>query len=298
MFYLQKAVLSSILVLLLILPCFAKERKAVQKKERKAVQKKEDTYLLKYKFKKDDALKYKLKSTIKGSFIHGDTPSLPFEATLDILLLSRVLNVSDDGVIALQMTPLEVTPNIKGLGLLRLPEEFKAVSYIMNFTDRGRTLKTVGLSEFPMDSDIAVTLRMIAEASPYVELVFPSNPVKVGDSWELNVIKDEKIPVKVKYFFEGIEKIKGEKCAKISSIFSFPFSSLNIIPGGDYNPIRGIVNATGKYYFSIDRGIVVKYEIDGDLKINALLTSVVQGKYDTKILNVNAKGSMIIELQE
>lgn len=250
-------------------------------------------YLLKYRFKEGETQKYELTLDGRGTARIGESNPFPFELKTKIFLEGEVKEVSADGIITLKLTPSDIQVNLKPQVGFTIPKEFKTITYSITFTPQGRTLKTEGLSEFPTNSDAEVGLRILAESASYAELIFPDRPVKVGDTWEQKVVKDIRSPVVIKY---KLEEVKNDT-AVISSTVSFPISTLNIIEVGDYNPVRGVVKGITRYYFSLKKSQVVKYESEGKFKFNALKTSLQNEEYQLNFLSADFEGKITIQIK-
>lgn len=278
----SKVILGSVLILLLGISSFA--------------QGKGET--LRFKFLKGEKVTYRL--TVSGEGRAGFDPTLlPLKLEMDLLVGTEVLDVSPEGVVDLKIVPKDIEIYIKPLGIITVPQEFKKTSFVVKISPRGKTVGGSGLEKFSMHTDAEVFLRLIAENMIYFNLVLPEGKVEIGDKWEEVIVKAPHQPVEVKYTFEGYKKEKGVDCVVIrSSKMSFPFTTLGLIPTGDYNPLRGKITATLAEYFDKDRGRLVKLFSPISFEMYGIITRQIQNEVNVKVLKMYFEGEANLEMQE
>jgi hypothetical protein len=97
--------------------------------------------------------------------------------------------------------------------------------------------------------------------------VLPKNAVKEGDTWTSNDTLDSKapantiwMPVEANYKFEGIEKIDGIDCAKISAILSGTRKMTTQSQGMEIHT-SGPFTGTQTLFFAVNEGYFIKQTV-------------------------------------
>ncbi|MCS7263303.1 MAG: hypothetical protein NZ805_00555 [Armatimonadetes bacterium] len=111
-------------------------------------------------------------------------------------------------------------------------------------------------------------------------LIFPENPVKVGDTWDISTKIDFKledrtveIEFKGKARLVGFEKVNGRECALIETTVEIPdFGELvQVVPIPEAKgkiSARTEGQATSKVWFDIAEGLIVQNETSADMTMN------------------------------
>lgn len=111
-------------------------------------------------------------------------------------------------------------------------------------------------------------------------LLFPENPVKVGDTWDISTKIDFKmedrtveIEVKGKARLIGFEKLDGRDCAVIETTTEVPdfgelVQAMPIPEGKGKVTARTEGQSHGKIWFDFAEGLVVRNEISVDVTMN------------------------------
>lgn len=115
-------------------------------------------------------------------------------------------------------------------------------------------------------------------------LLFPENPVKVGDSWDISTKVDFKledrtveIEVKGKARLVGFEKVEGRDCAVIETTVEIPDIS-ELMQAMPIPEEKGKVSArlegqtNSKIWFDIAEGLVIRNETSADMTMNSSIT--------------------------
>jgi hypothetical protein len=97
--------------------------------------------------------------------------------------------------------------------------------------------------------------------------VLPKNPVKAGDTWTTNDTVDSKsqtntiwMPVEANYKFEGIEKMDGIDCAKISATLSGTRKMMTQSQGMEIHT-SGPFTGTQTLFFAVNEGYFIKQTV-------------------------------------
>jgi hypothetical protein len=124
------------------------------------------------------------------------------------------------------------------------------------------------------------------------DMLLPEKPVMVGDTWERRqeITGQEKTPTEVitEYTLDNVEKVKGDRIARISYRTSPDLSgvdpkawNLPDVPGVELK--QGKRRAAGVILFNIDEGALVRDE--SDLALEFLYEGVVEGQHsEAKLL--------------
>lgn len=95
----------------------------------------------------------------------------------------------------------------------------------------------------------------------------PKNPVKAGDTWTTNDTVDSKsqtntiwMPVEANYKFEGIEKMDGIDCAKISATLSGTRKMMTQSQGMEIHT-SGPFTGTQTLFFDVNEGYFIKQTV-------------------------------------
>jgi hypothetical protein len=251
-------------------------------------------FLFNYKIGDETEYKFTISGEGKGGF--GDN-LIPFKGTVEYKIKTKVLDIYEDGTFELQVIPSDLKVGLKPIGIIELPTKAKELPLILRITKNGRIIEISGLERYPATTDAEVVIKLIGDGMKYFALIFPNKAIKKGDEWNEKIIKYPHFPVNVKYKFEGFKKIKGKKCAVIKANLVFPGTTLNLVPTGDYNPLRGKVKASPTYYFCEDFGTIIKYETPIEIEIYGLHTEQTKDDVNVRVLKIYFKGNASYEMQ-
>ncbi|MCS7187678.1 MAG: hypothetical protein N3B10_12925 [Armatimonadetes bacterium] len=137
--------------------------------------------------------------------------------------------------------------------------------------------KTEKEPSFPFPSDFAMPQM---QGLTWQGLLFPENPVKVGDTWDISTKIDFKledrtveIEIKGKARLVGFEKVDGRECAVIEATTEIPdFGEL--VRAVPIPEAKGKVRArtegqaNSKIWFDINEGLIARNETSVDMTMN------------------------------
>lgn len=197
----------------------------------------QEKILLRYNPKPGTTAKYRMNirgNTIVTAYKRAQRTNLETAMTIS----QTVSGVDKEGNIDMQTSILDGTITVNNQPT-QLPNVGQVISVRM--APNGKILTSSGMGD---SGDFN-----------QMQIVFPDNPVGVGDSWASTVEPNPQLPIpmNVKYTILGFEKIDGKDCVKIKSEVS---SS-----EGSAGSINLDVKATGSIWFAHEEGIMARNEV-------------------------------------
>jgi hypothetical protein len=179
---------------------------------------------LRYKFAKDETLRYRLMIAGASQVTGIGGPSINVQFTADGVVSQKVLDVDAQGVARVELQPLKGSMKMKiGENEQTLP--FPVGKSVMKVTTRGKVTPIKGGASgqegAPQMAGPGFDVSDIAGA---VQL--PEGDVKVGESWQgttkLTVQGLGEIAIKYSGTLVGFKKVKGANCAVVKETFEAP----------------------------------------------------------------------------
>ncbi len=231
------------------------------------------TFLLRYKGKAGDTNRY------KAWFVMRMVGSLPTPAGIregrmeyqsEATYVHKVLSVAEDGTLEIETVKESGKARIgDGERMQDLPDE--PYKRIVKMTNRGRVIEKrewqgeerkedeEEVEQFPIASQRYQPthwLDRLYETAVH-NIVFPEQPIKVGDSWQEQVSETMtpgcKVPITITSRFKELVKLDGHLCAVIQSDIDAPIDGQDTV-GNWTVQVKGRFSATLTIFFDPELG--------------------------------------------